>query len=316
MFSTAAKTANRQATGYALALTTAARDGGMREDTIKLLVIMVHPRTSQKYDKKVLAKDWDSEVVSCLQQELDHFKSMEKVAIRMGELRDDKTSLSLLNEAKAQYSKLLDDVPPQIQLVWDNINVQAKRKFKRSDDTYSDSNLDWMASMWIQDRINANHMDHCDGQPLKDIKDLTIKDMIPSDKEKDYIFRTLVSHYAYRLKERYPLLFKSLNSSIKPNVPHQFQSEMDKKSMEFTGPLFTKSESKIEDLITMMTEIQENIHVSTIDGKETCFEKKIIRDVVKVVIFTKKQKVNSKTYKANPNEVSFKLISHTFFNPT
>ena len=110
MFSTAAKTANRQATGYALALTTAARDGGMREDTIKLLVIMVHPRTSQKYDKKVLAKDWDSEVVSCLQQELDHFKSMEKVAIRMGELRDDKTSLSLLNEEGNQQGQLFQSL--------------------------------------------------------------------------------------------------------------------------------------------------------------------------------------------------------------
>ena len=59
MYSTVSKIINRKATGYALLMTTAVRDGGLREDTIKLFSMLVHPRTSQKYDKEVLARGWD-----------------------------------------------------------------------------------------------------------------------------------------------------------------------------------------------------------------------------------------------------------------
>ena len=139
-----------------------------------------------------------------------------------------------------------------------------------------------MDSLWIQDRINANHMEH-DGKPLKNIQNVTIADMTPSAKEKDYVFQSLIAHYAYRLKERHPLLFKSMANSLKPNKPHQFQAEMDKRSKEFSGPLFTKSESRTEDIISMMEDIQKNIHTAVdIEGNETCYERKIIRDVVKI----------------------------------
>ena len=56
------KLINRKATGYALLLTTAARDGGLRENTLKLHCCMVHPRTSQKYDKKVRGEGWDNQL--------------------------------------------------------------------------------------------------------------------------------------------------------------------------------------------------------------------------------------------------------------
>ena len=42
---------NRKASGYAQVLTSMARDGGLREDSIKLFVIFSHPRTLQKFDK-------------------------------------------------------------------------------------------------------------------------------------------------------------------------------------------------------------------------------------------------------------------------
>ena len=52
IYSTVSKTINQKASGYALLLTTAARDGGLREDSLRLFSsVMVHPRTSQKFDK-------------------------------------------------------------------------------------------------------------------------------------------------------------------------------------------------------------------------------------------------------------------------
>ena len=48
VLSTIAKQLNRKATGYAMALTAAARDGGLREDSLKLMVNFCHLRTVQK----------------------------------------------------------------------------------------------------------------------------------------------------------------------------------------------------------------------------------------------------------------------------
>ena len=53
---------------------------------------------------------------------------------------------------------------------------------------------------------------------------------------------------------------------------------MAAKSAEFTGDLFTKSESKTEDLIGMMSELQDKFVCkdSYFDGINKCYEKKII----------------------------------------
>ena len=53
---------------------------------------------------------------------------------------------------------------------------------------------------------------------------------------------------------------------------------MDSKSEEMTGDLFTKSESRIEDLLDMMHQVQETVHTFT-DGMGIthCFERKIVR---------------------------------------
>ena len=53
---------------------------------------------------------------------------------------------------------------------------------------------------------------------------------------------------------------------------------MNSKSEEFTGKLFTKSETKTEDLIEMMNEIQSSyVHkFEDQDGTVKCYEKKIL----------------------------------------
>ena len=107
-----------------------------------------------------------------------------------------------------------DTLPRQQQLVWDNLNLRTKARFQRQRDSYSDYNLDWMASLWIEERISANHMDHMSGSSLKDPTNLTIQDFVPSQPEKDYLFTSLIHYYASRLTVRHPLVFKSLNSCI------------------------------------------------------------------------------------------------------
>ena len=49
-----------------------------------------------------------------------------------------------------------------------------------------------MASLIIQDRITASHMEHESGNSLKDPSALKIEDFIPNDYEKNYIFDGLV----------------------------------------------------------------------------------------------------------------------------
>ena len=278
IYSTVSKTINNKASGYALLLTTAARDGGLREDSLRLFSsILVHPRTSQKYDKSVLSAGWNTKMVECLKKEKDHFDEQLKAAANIEKLLHDDASAEAIAAAKDNLENLLDTAPAQTQLVWDNLNLRMKHRFERSGDDYSKSNLDWMGSLWVKDRINANHMDHREGVALKDAENLSIKDFLPSENEKDYIFMALVNYFSYRLVQRHPSLFHSIAGCIKQSRPHQFQDAMDEKSEEYTGNLFTKSESRTEDLITMMAEVQLNVH-TFVDkkGDEHCHEKKIV----------------------------------------
>ena len=276
IYSSVSKVICRTATGYALLLTTAARDGGLREDSIKLFCILVHPRTSQKYDREVLAPGWDSDLKKSFVEEKDFFEKIRTAEQRIEQLCHEGSSLFAIEAAKDDLELLLDSSPAQTQLVWDNLNIRTKHRHERKGDQYSSSNLDWMSSLWIQDRINSNHMDHR-GVPVKDVDCLSIKDMVPSDKEKDYIFMALIKYLSYRLVSRHPHLFKSVNKCIKPNRAHQFQHEMDRASKESTGELFEKSESRTEDLIAMLTKVQKNVHkFKDTDGIEHCYEKKIV----------------------------------------
>ena len=277
LYSTVAKTINRQASGYALLLGTAARDGGLREDTLRIFSsCLVHPRTSQKYDKTVLSVGWNTQLMESLKAERSHFDEQREVEAKIEELLQQSATTEAVEVARDDLEVLLDTTPPQVQLVWDNLNLRSDHRFHRVGDAYSDSNLDWMASMWIKDRISANHMEHS-GVALKDPENLNIKDFVTSEKERDYIFIALVHFFSSRLVVRHPILYKSIAKYIKEARSHQFQEAMDKKSEEFTGQLFTLSESSTEDLIKMMADVQINVHTyKDSNGREHCYEKKIV----------------------------------------
>ena len=277
IYSSISKIINRKATGYALLMTSAVRDGGLREDSIKLFSMLVHPRTSQKYDREVLAKGWDQPLEAALNSEREHFKKLHDALEKKADLLKDATSADAeISEVEKEVTQLLDSSPLQVQQVWDNLNLRTKHRYERKGDEYSKHNFDWMASILIKDRIDTNHMNA--KAPVKDVTDMEIEDFVPTDVEKDYVFQSLVYYFASRLVDRFPLIFKSIKSCVKPNKPHQFQDEMNSKSEEFTGELFTKSESKTEDLISMMSDIQEKyVHIfKDKDGNSKCYEKKIL----------------------------------------
>ena len=135
-----------------------------------------------------------------------------------------------------------------------------------------------MASLVIEGRLDATHMDHKSGRSLKDPDDLTIEDFIPSCYEKSYMLDSLTSYFANRLVERHPTVFKSIKPYVRMNKPHQFEEEMSKKSKVFTGDLFTKSESNTEDVVSMIIEVQDKFaHVYTDEqGNEKSYEKKVL----------------------------------------
>ena len=214
LFSTIAKTINRKASGYGLLLTAIARDGGLREDSLKLLCNLCHPRTAQKYDKVVLANGWDTKLKEVLSSESLHFQELRNAEVQFDQLSGESSSQEQA-VASAEIELLRNQLPPQVQLVWDNLNLRTRHRHERQGDNYLDSNFDWMASLWIQERVLANHMDHKPGQPLKEPTNLSIQDFVPSQLEENYIFTSLVHYYASRLTSRHPLVFKSLNSSIK-----------------------------------------------------------------------------------------------------
>ena len=57
-----------------------------------------------------------------------------------------------------------------------NLNLRTKHRFERvvDKDTYADCNLDWMGSLWVKDRISANHMEHSPGVLTSEKNDVSI----------------------------------------------------------------------------------------------------------------------------------------------
>ena len=95
--------------------------------------------------------------------------------------------------------RLIKEAPGQLECVWDNLNLQSKHRFERMIDNSWGITLDWMASLFIKERINVNHMDFDVKKPFKKLDELSIADFITSSEVR----------FHYRL-EKIQTLFWSL----------------------------------------------------------------------------------------------------------
>ena len=140
-----------------------------------------------------------------------------------------------------------------------------------------------------------------------------VKTSFIKDYLKDYLFQRLIRYYTYRLVQRHPNIFKSIGPLIKANVPHQFQDAMDQKSEEYTGDLFTKSETRTEDLIDMMTIIQQK-YVHKKPDRDACYERRILsgdQKTEKNCHFGILSKMDESTEK---DKLNFLQIAHEYFH--
>ena len=70
-------------------------------------------------------------------------------------------------------------------------NIDMKEKKTSTPKT----TFDWMASMFIKERININHM-----KAIEPVKHEKIEDFVPSETKKDYVFfQSLVCYFSSRL---------------------------------------------------------------------------------------------------------------------
>lgn len=117
LYSIIGRILNRNATGYALLLTTTARDGGLREDSLVVFPCLVHPRTSQRYDKEVLAAGWDTSLKDCLKEEKVNFEAQKETETRIEQLLHDDADNDAIEAAMKELEILKDSSPQQLQMV-------------------------------------------------------------------------------------------------------------------------------------------------------------------------------------------------------
>ena len=77
-----------------------------------------------------------------------------------------------VSAAKKELDDLIKAWPPQLQMVWDNLNLSSKHRFERKGDISSQTRKDWMSSLWIKDRIDVSHMQYEEGSHVKDVNKL------------------------------------------------------------------------------------------------------------------------------------------------
>ena len=255
IYSILARAHNRNAIGYLLKLGVAVKDGGLREESFKALPLLPHIRTVKKYDS-VLAGDLKDKLKVKLKEEREYFRKKKDASLQVARAKligDESVLTSALNA----HEELDRKAPKLLTTVWDNINIRSGSRYERSGDNWSDRNKDYMASIHIKERIDVNHLDSTGHVKSPDL--LNIEDFCLGDKEYELLFCNLIVEYSSVLVRRYPMLFQSLNGCIKDFLPHQFQEEMCKKSEEYTGNIYEKSESKMDELIQMMIEYQKEM---------------------------------------------------------
>ena len=121
IYSTIARMHNRHASGYALYLGAVARDGGLREESLKLFPQFCHPRTLQKYDH-VLAKHSKTPLEEKLKDEKQH---LDALTIILNDMEKEGSE----EEVLANQLKLKDTeakAPKMLTTVWGSVNLSRK----------------------------------------------------------------------------------------------------------------------------------------------------------------------------------------------
>ena len=124
IYSSIARMHNRSASGYALYLGAVARDGGLREESIKLFPQFCHPRTLQKYDH-VLAKHSRAPLEEKLRDEKQHLDALSNILHDIddeGSEDEEERVLALQLKLKETEAK----APKMVTTVWGSVNLSRK----------------------------------------------------------------------------------------------------------------------------------------------------------------------------------------------
>ena len=175
MYSIIARILNRKATGFALFVGSVARDGGLREDSLKLLPQCVHPRTLQKYDHALQAHSREP-LHEQLLEEKTFINNVNKLVEEMETLsiEDDDFQMKL-NELDNELKSLKQNTPKMLTTGWDNLNLGGNRRHERMTDKPEDMHRDCMTSLHIKERIDVNHLPNA-GKAFKLPEELTLED--------------------------------------------------------------------------------------------------------------------------------------------
>ena len=82
--------------------------------------------------------------------------------------------------AHQSVQKLRREAPKQLQCVWNNLNLHPKHRFEKMADPVSEIN--WMASLWMKERIDVNYLNDDVKKPSKKIAELSVADFLPTSK--------------------------------------------------------------------------------------------------------------------------------------
>ena len=112
------------------------------------------------------------------------------------------------------------------RLVTDNVDlaVQARHQSK----SHQNKSLHWIHSFAVKNRvIPSSNLD--DFKPQKQVKDLEMVDILPSQDEQAYIKSNMII-LVFRVICQYLTAYKEFTSAVIHHIPHEFSSQMKQKS--------------------------------------------------------------------------------------
>ena len=146
-------------------------------------------------------------------------------------------------------------VAPGARLNIDNLDIRQEVRHMTVE--HQNEMKHYVQAMVVEDRVNVENL--CLDTPQGDLRDLENSAFLPTIDDINTLRDDCIQAAALILTEHVPVFRKHFSGLIPKVFHHQYSEEMKKKSNVIPCGIYDKSENKTNDLIDIMSDLQETI---------------------------------------------------------